>query len=163
MVAAFSKIFLRSHHLWTFMIHIFIIGASWKVIVIVGIRIWDIFIMSEEIFLLGSSSYLYFAHWVLGLNHSLPFIRPRTAHVFGQGPRPNTWSGPLTLKLFWNIWSFIFRITYLNIKKIITNYQIYYHIEILFYFILFFFMNNARDTNFLQKILQTIDMVSGYW
>ena len=38
-VAAFPKIFPRSHHLWTFMIHNFIIGASWKVIMIFGICI----------------------------------------------------------------------------------------------------------------------------
>ena len=38
-VVAFPKIFLRSHHPWTFMIRIFIIGTSWKVIVIVGICI----------------------------------------------------------------------------------------------------------------------------
>ena len=43
-VAAFSNIILRSHHFWTFMIHIFITGASWKVIVIVRTRIWDVFI-----------------------------------------------------------------------------------------------------------------------
>ena len=38
-VAVFPKIFSRSHNLWTFMIHIFITGTSWKVIVIVGIYI----------------------------------------------------------------------------------------------------------------------------
>ena len=56
------------------MIHIFITGASWKVIVIVGIRIWDVFIMSEEIFLLGLSSYLYLLikSWVWTIHyHSL--------------------------------------------------------------------------------------------
>ena len=42
--------------------------------------------MSEEIFLLGPPSHLYFAHHVLGLNHSLPFVRPRTTHALGQGP-----------------------------------------------------------------------------
>ena len=78
------------------MTHIFITGASWKVIVIVRTRIWDVFIMSEEIFLLGSSFHLYFAHWVLGLNHSLPFTRPQTAQfsvkaqgpIYDMGPQP---------------------------------------------------------------------------
>ena len=83
-----SKIFLRSHHPWMFMIHIFIIGASWKVIMIITTCKWDLFIMSKEIFLLRPSSHLYFAHWVLGLNHPLPFTRPQIAQfsVKAQGP-----------------------------------------------------------------------------
>ena len=87
-VTAFSKIFLRFHHPWTFMIHILITGASWKVIMIVRTCIWYVFLVSEEIFILRPSSHLYFPHWVLGLNHSLPFTRPRTAQflVKAQGP-----------------------------------------------------------------------------
>ena len=38
-VAAFPKIFIRSHHPWMFMIHIFVTRASWKVLMIVRTRI----------------------------------------------------------------------------------------------------------------------------
>ena len=87
-VATFPKIFLRSHHPWMFMIHIFIVGASWKVVMIVRTCTWYIFILFEEIFLLGPSSHVYFAHWAMGLKHSLPFTRPRTAQILvkAQGP-----------------------------------------------------------------------------
>ena len=92
------------------MIHIFITGASWKVIVIVGKRIWDVLIISKEIFLLGLSSYLYFAHWVLGLNHSLPFTHPQTTQfsIKAQGPihdlGPQPYNSPSKLRFFPLIW-----------------------------------------------------------
>ena len=87
-VAAFPKIFLRSHHPWTFTIHIFITGDSWKVIIIVRTCIWYEFIVSEETFLLRPSSYRYYAHWFLGLKYSLWFTRPRTTRLLveAQGP-----------------------------------------------------------------------------
>ena len=93
-VAAFPKIFLRSHHPWMFMIHIFVTGASWKVLMIVRTRIWYVFIMPKEILLLGPSSHLYFAHWVLDLNHSLPFTHPRTAQFSVKAKSPIHDLGP---------------------------------------------------------------------
>ena len=93
-VAAFSKIFLRSHHPWMFMIYIFIIGDSWKVIIIVRTCIWYVFIVSEETFLIGPSSHMHFAHWVLGLKHSLPFTRPLTAQFSVEAQCPIRDLGP---------------------------------------------------------------------
>ena len=78
--------------------HVLITGASWKVTLIVGIHIWAVFIIFEEMFLLGPPSHLYLAHQVLGLNHSLPFVLPQTTHALGQGQRPNIWFRPLTLQ-----------------------------------------------------------------
>ena len=93
-VAVFPKIFLRSHHPWTFMIYIFIIGDSWKVIIIVRTCIWYIFIVSKETFLLRPSSHRYYTHWVLGLKHSLPFTRPQTAQLLVEAQGPIRDSGP---------------------------------------------------------------------
>ena len=87
-VAVFPNIFLRSHHPWTFMIHIFITGDSWRIIIIVRTCIWYVFIVSEKTFLLEPSSHRYHAHQFLGLKHSFPFNRPQTTQpsVEAQGP-----------------------------------------------------------------------------
>ena len=78
-VAAFLKIFLRSHHLrrsWHTSLSLELPRrSSWSLE-----HVFETYLsMSDEIFLLKPSSHLYFAHWVLGLNHSLPFTRPQIA------------------------------------------------------------------------------------
>ena len=55
-VAAFPQIFLSSHHLCTFMMHVPIIGVSQKVTLVIKIHTRVVPNLSKEVFLLGPPS-----------------------------------------------------------------------------------------------------------
>ena len=91
-VTVFLQIFLSSHHPGTFMMHVPVPGASWKVTLIIRIHIGVVPSLSKEMFLLGSPS----IHSLLmrlqtGITYNYLFL-------IGPSPRPNIHFRPLTLQ-----------------------------------------------------------------
>ena len=74
-VAAFPQIFLSFYHSGTFMMHVPIIGASWKVTSIIKIHTGAIPSLSEEMFLLGPrSTHSLLMRLQIGITHSYLFL-----------------------------------------------------------------------------------------
>ena len=107
-VAAFPWIFLGFLPYCMFMRHVPIIGASWRVILTVGIDIWAAFIISEEQFLLGPPSFrsLLMRLQIGTPNNYLFLLGP--FNVLRKNPMPNIWS-----------WAFILTIVILTYIKLI--------------------------------------------
>ena len=74
---------MSSYHSCTFMMHVHVIGAFWKVTLIIRIHTRAVPSLSEEVFLLGPPSHSRLIHEVLNLAHPPLFIRPRTICALG--------------------------------------------------------------------------------
>ena len=87
------------------MIHVIITEVSWKVTMIAGVHVWAIVIVSKESLLLGPPTHSAFCsldpkiELFMALRSSLDY--PSS----WPSPRPNIWVGPLSLQLFYILYT----------------------------------------------------------
>ena len=87
------------------MIHVIITEVSWKVTMIAGVHVWATVIVSKESLLLGPPTHSAFCsldpktELFIALRSSLDYLGS------WPSPRPNIWLGPLSLQLFYILYT----------------------------------------------------------